>query len=153
MRRRIPKKLAALVVGVVVAAIAVGSAAAALYRTNVVDTHSHDDMVSFNAYATSGGWVNVLFSGDPDEFDGQTWDVVIRNHANQVVYDGPCVTGNSSFDPSKRFITLASNVRMNGARQYHFLIRECSGDDDQAIELVDLVTTMRNVQIRNVDFP
>jgi hypothetical protein len=148
MRRRTPRKLAAIVVGAAVAAVAAGSAAAALYRTQVVDTHSHNDTVTFEAYAFTAGWVNVLFQGDIDDSGTQTWEVIIRDHTNQVVYDGPCVATSNS-QPS--FVTLATNFRQKGARLHHYTIRECSGNSNQAIEQVVLQHTQRNMTIRNVN--
>jgi hypothetical protein len=134
----------AVLVGIVGALMVASSAGAATYTHFLDGLHLTDDAV-LEAKPGMGGFASVEVDSN-ETGDRGGWELVVRNHLRQVVFDGACVTGVEDGRENRDGLVLGSNIRLLGARSYEFHLLGCGTDPaNYHITEVRLVTTVRTL--------
>jgi hypothetical protein len=136
--------LLVLVLAIVGALLAASAASAAWYTHTLDGLHLTGDTV-LEATPGTGGFASVEVDSS-ESGDRGGWELVVRNHLGQVVFDGPCVTGTEDGRENRDGLVLGSNIRLLGARSYELHLLGCGANPaNYHVTEVRLVTTVRTL--------
>jgi hypothetical protein len=136
--------LLVLLLGILGALLLSSSASAAWHTHSLDGLHLTDDAV-LEAKPGMGGFASVEVDSN-ETGDRGGWELIVRNHLGQVVFDGPCVSGTEDGREDRAGLVLGSNIRVYGARRYEFHLLGCGTDPaNYHITEVRLVTTVRTL--------
>jgi hypothetical protein len=124
MRRRIAQ-IAGLATAAAVALIATTAAIAGRpFDTHWLDGLHQTSDFELGAKPAQGGFVRIEVDSN-ESGDTGAWELIVRNHAGAVIYDGPCVSGREDGREDANGLVLGSNIRLYGARMATFAINDC----------------------------